>query len=67
MERAAKSARVYAREEVQMKMHLRHKDEMILDSLLGGKLPHNLRWNDVVELIANWVKFSRTETTRSHL
>ena len=34
-----------------MKMHLRHKDEMILDSLLTGKLPHNLSWSDVVELI----------------
>lgn len=34
-----------------MKTHLRHKDEMILDSLLAGKLPHNLSWSDVVELI----------------
>lgn len=34
-----------------MKTHLSHKDEMLLKSLLVGKLPHNLRWSDVVELI----------------
>jgi hypothetical protein len=34
-----------------MKTHLAHKDEMILNSLLAGKLPHNLSWTDVVALI----------------
>ena len=34
-----------------MNLHLRHKDEMLLASLLGGKLPHNLSWAEVVELI----------------
>jgi len=31
--------------------HLRHKDEMLLASLLAGKLPLNLSWAEVVELI----------------
>jgi hypothetical protein len=32
--------------------HLRQKDEILLASLLAGKLPHNLSWAEVVELIA---------------
>jgi hypothetical protein len=31
--------------------HLRHKDEVLLASLVAGKLPHNLSWAEVVELI----------------
>jgi hypothetical protein len=31
--------------------HLRHKNEMLLASLLAGKLPLNLSWTEVVELI----------------
>lgn len=34
-----------------MNEHLRHKDERFLASLLGGKLPLNLSWAEVVELI----------------
>jgi hypothetical protein len=34
-----------------MNTHLDHKHELILESLLGGGLPRNLRWDDVVELI----------------
>ncbi len=31
--------------------HLQHKQEMLLASLLAGKLPRNLSWNEVVELM----------------
>jgi hypothetical protein len=31
--------------------HLRHKHEMLLASLLAGKLPLNVSWTEVVELI----------------
>jgi hypothetical protein len=31
--------------------HLQHKQEMLLASLLAGKLPRNLSWNQVVELM----------------
>ena len=34
-----------------MDTHLRHKHELLLQSLLSGKLPRNLSWSDVVELI----------------
>ncbi len=34
-----------------MSTHLRHKDEMLLASLVAGKLPLNLSWSEVVELI----------------
>ena len=34
-----------------MNGQLRHKDEMLLASLLAGKLPLNLSWTEVVELI----------------
>lgn len=30
---------------------LDHKQEMLLASLLAGKLPHNLAWNEVIELM----------------
>jgi hypothetical protein len=35
----------------QMGGHLRHKHEVLLESLLSGKLPRNLSWSEVVELI----------------
>ena len=31
--------------------HLQHKQEMLLASLLAGKLPRNLSWSEVVELM----------------
>ena len=34
-----------------MNGHLRHKEEVLLASLLAGKLPLNLGWAEVVELI----------------
>jgi hypothetical protein len=34
-----------------MDTHLRHKHEVLLESLLSGKLPRNLSWSEVVELI----------------
>jgi hypothetical protein len=34
-----------------MKNHLHHKEEMLLNGLLAGKLPRNLSWSEVVELI----------------
>lgn len=34
-----------------MNEHLRHKEEIVLESLLAGKLPRNLSWNDVVEMM----------------
>ena len=34
-----------------MNGHLDHKHELLLESLLAGSLPRNLRWNDTVELI----------------
>jgi hypothetical protein len=34
-----------------MNTHLDRKHELILESLLAGGLPRNLRWDDVVELI----------------
>jgi hypothetical protein len=34
-----------------MNRHLDHKHELLLESLVAGSLPHNLRWSDVVELI----------------
>jgi hypothetical protein len=34
-----------------MDKHLDHKHASLLESLLSGSLPHNLRWDDVVELI----------------
>src|SRR5580700_7788137 len=34
-----------------MNRHLDHKQELLLESLLAGALPHNLPWSDVVELI----------------
>lgn len=34
-----------------MNGHLDHKHELILESLLTGSLPRNIRWDDVVELI----------------
>lgn len=34
-----------------MNRHLDRKDELVLESFLGGNLPHNVRWGDVVELI----------------
>ena len=37
--------------EGQVNEHLRHKHEMLLASLLAGKLPLNLSWTEVVELI----------------
>jgi hypothetical protein len=35
-----------------MKTHLRHDHEELLQSVLAGKLPRNLSWTDVIELIA---------------
>ena len=35
-----------------MKTHLRHDHEELLQSVLAGKLPRNLSWSDVTELIA---------------
>jgi len=34
-----------------MNAHLDHKHELLLESLLGGSLPRNVHWSDVVELI----------------
>jgi hypothetical protein len=34
-----------------MTAHLRHDHEVLLNSLLDGKLPRNLQWKDVIELI----------------
>jgi hypothetical protein len=34
-----------------MNGHLDHKHELLLESLLTGSLPRNLRWEDVVELV----------------
>ena len=34
-----------------MNTHLDHKHELLLESLLAGSLPRNVRWSDVVELI----------------
>ena len=34
-----------------MNTHLDHKHELLLESLLGGSLPRNVHWSDVVELI----------------
>jgi len=34
-----------------MNRHLDHKDELLLESLLAGSLPRNLRWDDAIELI----------------
>jgi hypothetical protein len=34
-----------------MKNHLHHREEMLLNGLLAGKLPRNLVWSEVVELI----------------
>jgi hypothetical protein len=34
-----------------MKTNIRHDHKELLGSLVGGKLPRNLRWNSVVELI----------------
>jgi hypothetical protein len=34
-----------------MNDHIRHDHEDLLDSLVGGKLPRNLSWNSVVDLI----------------
>jgi hypothetical protein len=31
--------------------HLQHREEMLLESLMAGKLPRNLGWNHVVELM----------------
>jgi hypothetical protein len=31
--------------------HLQHKQGLLLASLLAGKLPRNLSWNEVVELM----------------
>jgi hypothetical protein len=36
-----------------MNRHLRYKHEILLENLLAGKLPHNLSWNELVELIEN--------------
>ena len=35
-----------------MNQHLRHDHEELLESLLGGKLPRNLSWSSVIDLIA---------------
>jgi hypothetical protein len=29
--------------------HLQHREEILLESLMAGKLPRNLSWNEVVE------------------
>jgi hypothetical protein len=34
-----------------MNSHLDHKHELLLESLVSGSLPRNLRWDDVLELI----------------
>jgi len=34
-----------------MDPHLHRKHEILLENLLSGKLPHNLSWDEVVELI----------------
>jgi hypothetical protein len=34
-----------------MDTHLRHKHEIVLESLLSGKLPRNLSWSEIVEVI----------------
>jgi hypothetical protein len=34
-----------------MNTHLDHKHELLLESLLGGSLPRDVHWSDVVELI----------------
>jgi hypothetical protein len=34
-----------------MNAHLRHDHELLLKSLLEGKLPRNLQWKDVIDLI----------------
>lgn len=36
-----------------MSTHVRHDHELLLESLLGGKLPRSLPWHEVVELIAH--------------
>ena len=35
----------------EMDIHLGHKHEVLLENLLSGRLPHNLSWSEVVELI----------------
>lgn len=52
--RSGRSVRVTIQNEREetVNEHLRHKDEMLLASLLAGKLPLNLSWTEVVELIA---------------
>ena len=37
--------------DIQMNTHIRHDAQVLLRSLLDGKLPRNLPWSDVVELI----------------
>jgi len=34
-----------------MSLHIRHDHEELLDTLVGGKLPRNLSWSAVIELI----------------
>ena len=36
-----------------MSTHVRHDHELLLESLLNGKLPRNLAWHDVVELVSH--------------
>lgn len=35
-----------------MSPHIRHEHALLLDSLLQGKLPRNLSWDKVIDLIA---------------
>ena len=42
-----------------MSAHLRQKHELLLESLLSGKLPRNLAWSEVLELIG---KLGKVET-----
>lgn len=38
-------------DDIQMNAHTHHEQEALLESLLAGKLPRNLSWSTVVELI----------------
>jgi hypothetical protein len=35
-----------------MSTHVRHDQEVLLESLLAGKLPRDLHWSEVLELVA---------------
>ena len=47
--------------------HLQHKQGLLLASLMTGKLPRNLSWSEVVELMGSWVKSGRARAMRLSL